>query len=353
VLPAWFPVVAAEPDEVVPDPLVLVIPDVFCDPAGGVPLGLLLGDELAGGDDAGGSADGDGDGEAEPVACGGGGVAVRDDVGQWVDFGLAAAVVVALAAEPVVVGVAVAAAEELTLPLAGVSGVALGLSLGLPVPADGEVGGGVGRVVAGVAELLGLADFGVPGAFGLAGGQDAAGAGPCCPVLVLVIPTPVPFGWPPPRDPLGRAELVVPEPVTVAVSWLISWPSGVSANTSATTNTAQAMPKAGRSSASRQSPRPSRPRRASARTPDTPEENARAKEAKERPPAWAGTDRTRARIRSRPSGRGSIWSATECSSRRRNSGKSCPEPSGPWPDRVMSPAPGRRAAPPSRGRCGS
>jgi hypothetical protein len=353
VLPAWFPVVAAEPDEVVPDPLVLVVPDVFCDPVGGVPLGLLLGGELAGGDDAGGS--GDGDGEAEPVACGGG-LAVCDDVGQWVDFGLAVAVVVALAAEPVVAGVAVAAAEELTLPLVGVSGVALGLSPGLPVTAGEEVGGGVGCVVAGVAELLGLADladFGVLDAFGLAEGQDAAGVGTRFPVLVPVIPTPVPFGWPPPRDPLGRAELVVPEPVTVAVSWLISWPSGVSANTSATTNTAQAMPKAGRSSASRQSPRPSRPRRASARKPDTPEENARAKEAKDRPPAWAGADRTRARIRSRPSGRGSIWSATECSSRRRNSGKSCPEPSGPWPDRVMSPAPVPSAGPPSRGRCGS
>lgn len=349
-----LPVVTTEPDEVVPDPLVLVVPEVFCDPAGGVPLGLPLGDELAGGDDAGES--GDGDGEAEPVACGGG-VAVRGDVAQWVDFGLAVAVVVAVVAEPVVAGVAVAAAEELTLPLAGVSGVALGLSLGLPVPVDGEAGGGVLCVVSGVAELLGLADlaeFGVLVAFGLTGGQDAAGDGTCGLVLLLVIPTPVPFGWPAPRDPPGGVELVVPEPVTVAVSWLMSWPSGVSANTSATTNTAQAMPKAGRSSASRQSPRPSRPRKASARTPDTPEENARATEAKERPPAWAGADRTRARIRSRPSGRGSIWSPTECNSRRRKSGKSCPEPpSGPWPDRVMSPAPVPSAGQPSPGRCDS
>jgi hypothetical protein len=39
--------------------------------------------------------------------------------------------------------------------------------------------------------------------------------------------------------------------------------------------------------------------------------------AAERPLAWADPDRTRARIRSSPSGRGSTWSAAACSVRRR------------------------------------
>lgn len=269
-----------------------------------------MGEGVAVGDDAGGSAAGDGFGEADPVGFGGG-VAVSDAVGQLVAFGLAVAVVLAVAgAELVAVAGAVAVPVAVALALAGVSGVALGLSLGLAVAEDGVVDGLADGVVDGVAELLGLADlldFGVSDAFGLAGGQEAAGVGVGRTVLALGMPTPPPFCWPAPRDPAEGAELVVPEPVTVAVSWLISWPSGVSANTRVIANTAQAMPKAGRSNASRQSPRRPRPRApAPDRAPATPPDKARTREARERPPARAGADFTRARIRSRPSERGSI-----------------------------------------------
>jgi hypothetical protein len=67
-----------------------------------------------------------------------------------------------------------------------------------------------------------------------------------------------------------------------------------------------------------------------------------------------GRDRILSRIRCRPSAAGSTWSAAACSSRRKNSAKSCPcLPSKPWPGLTMNPAPAPRAARPCPVRCGS
>ena len=343
--------------DVLSDPLVPATPDVFPDRPVGEPLGDRVGDEVVGGDDGLWSAVGDGFAVADRVPLG---LGVLDELAQLVGVGVPAARLLALAAVEVemavvAVPVAVEAGLGLALLLGGVCGLVSGLLLGLPLDGlfEGLTGGGVDWVLDWLGPA-GLGGVGVPAAAGLGERQDEPCAGVRCPELVLVAPTPPPLGWPAADPGAGDEELVVPEPATVAVSGPIECRSGGTASTTAMANTTQAMPRAGRSSASRQSP--SRPRRPRRRVPEPPERPCTndTNEAKERLRARAGADLTRARMRSRPSGRGSIWSAMSCSSRRRNSGKSRPGSlSGPWPGRVITPAPGRRGGRPCRGPCGS
>ena len=142
--------------------------------------------------------------------------------------------------------------------------------------------------------------------------------------------------------------------------------SGGSARTTPIANTAQAAARTGLSRPSRQSrgrcrERPLSPRADS--SPPRPAFQRPARPARNPPDAaerllrWAGPDRTRARIRSSPSGCGSTWSAAACSARRRYSPNSMG--SGPCgglpsnPDLVITRAPGPRAGRTCRARCGS
>jgi hypothetical protein len=348
--------VPADPGSVVvPDLPVLATPAVFPGPPVGEPLGVFVGDEVAD-EDGVGSAEGDGFREVDGVVFGLAVLAVPAVLAvleQLVGVAVLVVLVLAEADEALaVVPVVVAVELGLALLLGGVCGVVmLGLTLGLPVSAGGVVAGlVVGDVVGALDWLdwLGWADlraFGVPAAVGVDEWHEAAGVGLRGVGRLLVMPTPPPLGWPGADLGVLAEELVVPDPVTVAVRLPITWRNGGTANASAMMNVAQAMPRRGRSSPSRQSLfRP--------RLPDEAPERAWTNEAKDRLPVRAGADLTRARMRSRPSGRGSIWSATACSSRRRNSAKSRPgSPS--WPGRVITPSPGPRATRPSRGRCGS
>jgi hypothetical protein len=236
------------------------------------------------------------------------------------------------AAEPELAAAVAAAELELAaaavvwpLLLADTSGLAL--TLGLPLSVDGMPDGLVGGVVDGVCD--GLADAELPGlgvreVFARAEGQDAAGCGLLDAAPLAAAPVPSALTGPPPEG-AGVAWLLELWPVTDALSWPMAWRSGGTASAMAMANRAQARPRAGRSRPSRQSPvrRVPLPRRPRPRDPEDPESSW----AKERRPAWARPAEagpTRARIRSRPSGRGSTWSAAACSSRRTNSAKSCP-----------------------------
>jgi hypothetical protein len=176
---------------------------------------------------------------------------------------------------------------------------------------------------------------------------------------------------------------LVPLPELPLKAWLtalkpcaIIWRAGGTTDrTTPKANTATPMAKAGRSMASRQSLgrfggrcgagfvcsssragsmcRPRSPRRRQ-------KPAAKPAMASQRPSApvgrlaRAGRDRILSRIRCRPSVAGSTWSAAACSSRRKNSAKSCPFlPSKPRPGLTMNPAPAPRAARPCRVRCGS
>jgi hypothetical protein len=237
----WSPV-AADLD-VAADPLVLVTPDVPVPPAGGLP-GVPAGVGEAA-DDAGGSAVGDGFGEedpvAVPVACGGGGAAVlfgaavlvgaavSVELGQLVDVGPGVAerdwVNVALLTEAAaVVPVLGGAGVVLVLPLAGGVGEAVVEPLaGLLLPVDGGLVEGLADGDGdGVADGLGRAlrlDFGVLAVCRLAGVQDGPGVAVCRSLPVLVTGLAVGPACPAPR-PGALPEVVVPEPVTVAVNWL-------------------------------------------------------------------------------------------------------------------------------------
>jgi hypothetical protein len=327
-------------------PAVLPVPPDD-DPADGEVLGpSTVGDGLT---DGLASTEGDGLGEDLVVCLPGLAVAVALGQPVWVALGLALPDALA-AAEPeltegVTVGVAVAVLS-LALPVVLMSGLGLPVSVGLPVSADGLTGGLALTVVVSLPDGLGLVDLaGLRGFDVLAfGGVQGPGAFFGCllgPALLAV--TPAPLAWPPPGRPADAVALGEFCPVTDALSWLIAWRSGGTASAMPIANTAQAMPRAGRSSPmchSRLLPRRLwrlwRPWKSDDLL------------------AWAGPDRTRARIRSRPSARGSIGSAAACSSRRRKSAKSLPGlPSWLWPDRVIIPAPVPRAGQPCRGRCGS
>jgi hypothetical protein len=242
----------------VPDPSAL---DALPGPLAGELLGGPAGWDEAADDDGLGSVVGDGFAAADRVPLG----LAMDELAQLVGFGLAVRVLVVLAvadaeAEAELVDealavVSVAVELALALLLAGGCGLVLGLTLGLTLPADGVVEGLPSGVVDGVLDWAGrvvLPVVGVPDAAALTEGQDAAGAGVRCPGALLVMPTAPPLGWPGP-DPGALAELVVPEPVTVAVRVPIACRNGGTANATAMPTAAQATPRRGRSSPSRQS----------------------------------------------------------------------------------------------------
>ena len=150
---------------------------------------------------------------------------------------------------------------------------------------------------------------------------------------------------------------------------------GTTARTIPTTNTAMPAAKAGLSMASRQSRgrlvpscpagRPCAPvplaghsrRNRSATEPADrdakPETASQQAMTPMRCPAWVPRVRIFSRMRSRPSAPGSIWSAAACSSRRRNSPKSCPCLPSKRPGLTMSPVLAVRAARPCRVPYGS
>ena len=238
-------------------------------------------------------------------------------------------------------------------------GVSLVPPLGetVPEPADGTLG----------AALLDLADLDAP--------ADEEGGGQAVACALLWLADELEGTAPPFAEPAA-----LPEPARLGVSSLgleVEIPtadpsetrasrSGGSARTTPMANTAQAAARTGLSRPSRQSrgrcrewPLPPRaessPPRPAFQRPARPARNP--PDAAERLPTWAGPDRTRARIRSSPSGRGSTWSAAACSARRRYSPNSVG--SGPCgglpsnPDLVITRAPGPRAGRTCRARCGS
>jgi hypothetical protein len=342
LVPCAAPDSFADPAVLGETPLVLVpVPElppdpVDVDPPAGWLLGAWLGGELVG-DDALCPAEADVFGE-EGLAVFGFAVwvalvhCVEDDLGLAWREALAAAEAGVAVAVAVPVALAVAAAVPVS-PLLPADTSGLALAVGLPLSVDGLSEGLVGGVVDGVSE--GLADtelpgLGVPDVFGLADGQDAAGFGLLGAAPGAVAPGPRSLTGPPPEG-AGVAWLLELWPVTDALSVPIAWRSGGIASTTAMTNRAQARPSAGRSRPSRQSPvrRVPFPRRPRPEDPEAPKEagNPESSRVKERRLAWARLAEpcpTRARIRSSPSGRGSTWSAAACSSRRRNSAKSCP-----------------------------
>jgi hypothetical protein len=277
------------------------------------------------------------------------------------------AVLVALllaVAVAVAVAVVVPAAEALPLSLGltlvpSLPGVSLVLPLGGTVPE--AAGGTLGSALLDLADLDALAD------------EEGDGQAVACALLWLADelkgPAP-PFAEPaalPEPARLGVLSLGLEEEnPTADPSETRASRSGGSARTTPMANTAQAAARTGLSRPSRQSrgrcrerPLPPRadssPPRPAFQRPARPARNPPG--ARERRPAWAGPDRTRARIRSSPSGRGSTWSAAACSARRRYSPNSVG--SGPCggmpsnPDLVITRAPGPRAGRTCRGRCGS
>jgi hypothetical protein len=265
--------------------------------------------------------------------------------------------VVLSVAGAVVVPVAVAVSLGPVLSLAGLS---LGLLLVLPV-------GGLVTVLVGAGVALGVADVA-----GLAAADDEE-ADAHAVAVPLLWPAEARSWLPPPDEPAWLPDPAAPGPLplvleeeipTAEASWTKASRSGGNARTTPMANTAQAIARAGRSSPSRHSRGclPGWPSAAGSSCPPgnmfqrrtRPARNPqRAQGAIESLLAWAGLDRTRARIRSSPSGRGSTWSAAACSSRRKNSAKSCPCGGMPsWPGLLITPAPGRRAGRSCRGLCG-
>ena len=235
----------------------------------------------------------------------------------------------------------------------------LGLELGLAgaVGLAGELGGGVG----GVDEADGEDDE-IGEAAAEDCGQDEIGVG-WVGAGVVSDPAPPVRALPPPAAELDALGACWPSRAadTDEVSALRS--GAEAARTAPATKTAQASAIAGLISASRQSlarcwrPRPALwpgvlpwpPRRAfqrrtaSARKPELAGPEAALL-------AWTDPERTRARIRSRPSTLGSMWSAAACRERRRKSPKSFPCGGVPsWPDVTITPVPGPRAGPSCHG----
>ncbi len=280
---------------------------------------------------------------------------------------VAVAVLVALllaVAVALLVAEAVPVAEALSLP----DGLRVELPLaGLPLVPSLEL------LLAGeVCELsgaaLGFTDL--PGLADPAAGEEVDGHAVGFALLwlddALAGPTP-PFAelaaLPEPSR-LGAFPLALDDEIpTAEPSWTKASRSGGRARTTPMANTAQAAARTGLSSPSRQSRGRCRelPRRAAS---SLPRPVAHRPRPVRKPPgaavcllARAGPDRTRARIRSSPSGRGSTWSAAACSARRRYSPKSIgsgPCGGGPSnPDLVITLAPGPLAGRSCRGRYGS
>jgi len=154
-------------------------------------------------------------------------------------------------------------------------------------------------------------DGAVPAFFGASGEPgaddeheaDAAGLADAPPSATPDAPLPMAWPGPLPRGPAPPVELV-PE-ITADTPLASTERSGGTARATPMANRAHATPSAGRSSACGQS-RASR----GARRAWLPGRAGRPAAA------WAGPDRILARIRSRPSGRGSTQSTAACSSRR-------------------------------------
>jgi hypothetical protein len=287
-------------------------------------------------------------------------------------FALAEAVAVAVLA--LLLAVAVLVAESVGVAVAEALSLPDGLRLGLPlagvplVPSLGLLL--AGEVCEPSGDTLGFAGF-----VDLAAAADEDGQAVGCALLgladgALAGPAP-PFAEPaalPEPSRLGAFPLVLDDEMPTAdPSWMKASRSGGRARTTPMANTAQAAARAGLSSPSRQSrgrraplPRVGAPRAGS--SPPRPV-SQRPRPARKPPGAAAcllaraDPDRTRARIRSSPSGRGSTWSAAACRARRRYSPKSIgsgPGGGGPSnPDLVITLAPGPRAGRSCRGRCGS
>jgi hypothetical protein len=254
----------------------------------------------------------------------------------WRAFLLPVALVLAVAvAEPVAlavpvvlvlaVAVEVAVAVPVAVPVAEVLPLPLGLPLVATLPLGTLLDGAVPEPVGGTlgSALLDLADLGAL-AGEVADVQAVAGAllwlageleGPAPPPLAEPATLPAPFrlGVPP----LGLEE-VIP---TADESETKASRSGGRARTTPMANTAQAAARAGLSSPSRQSrgrclarPLPPRARSSPPRPESAPPRPVfqRPARAARKPPAaaerllaWAGPVRTRARMRSSPSGCGS------------------------------------------------
>jgi hypothetical protein len=266
------------------------------------------------------------------------------------------------------VGVAVALAGVVAVLVAAVL-----LSLGLAVPLAESLAGLVVPLAGELStdppgEAFGLT--GLPELDGLAAAIDEGLGGHVVAVPLLEPAAVPPEPTAPPPVPIWVAEpAALPAPPlllegeenpTAEPKWTRVSRSGGNARTTPMANTAQATASAGRSSPDRQGwgrPRPGSsapPRSAFQRRTRSARKPPAAPDAFEGLLPWVGPDRTRARIRSSPSGRGSTWSAAACSSRRKNSANSGPCGGMPsCPGLVITPAPGPRAGRPCRGRCGS
>jgi len=238
-------------------------------------------------------------------------------------FALAEAVAVA-----VLVAESVAVAEALSLP----DGLRLELPLaGVPLVPSLELLL-AGEVCDSSGDALGFAGF---VGLGVAADEDDDGQAVGCALLGLAGDAPAgpapplaePAALPEPSR-LGAFPLALDDEIPTAdPSWTKASRSGGRARTTPIANTAQAAARTGLSSPSRQSrgrraplPRVGPPRAGS--SPPRPV-SQRPRPARKPPGAAAclvaraDPDRTRARIRSSPSGRGSTCSAAACSARRR------------------------------------
>jgi hypothetical protein len=243
-------------------------------------------------------------------------------------------------------------ALDVAVPLALLVGLVLLAALALPLDSPGEgltVEPGEAPDAVDVADVVGLGLVGV--AAGDDCGHDVIGDGRWCRAAAVEEYTPPPPAaawplWP------GAAELVaplelIPSKADATDELSACRSGGTEAMTTPIANTAQATAIAGLIRPTRQSrcgPRRDWPpavplRRAFQRrtiSASTPADAARA--------VLVRAVLVRARIRSRPSGCGSTWSAAACSARCRNSSKSCPGDGLPsWRGRTLTPAPGRHA----------
>ena len=239
-----------------------------------------------------------------------------------------------LVADPVARAVAFAVAVAVPVAVVVPVAVPVGVAVWLAPPA------GL------VAELAG-ATLGVTDLVGLAVGEEAvaaageevgghAGALALLRPLVLLVGLITPFDEAPrglEPDPLrlGGALVLCEEMPVTWPSWIRASRVGGSARATPMANTAHAAARTGRSSPSRQSrgwrrafpvlsrpgPVRSRPSRPAFQRPLRPPRKPPARPAPACLLAWADPDRTRARIRWRPSGCGSTWSAAACRAWRR------------------------------------
>lgn len=228
---------------------------------------------------------------------------------------------------PVAVAVLVAVAVPVAVLVAVAVPVAVVVLVGVAVP---ELAG----VAFGVTDLPGSAVADVVAAAGEEVDGHAVALGLLWPLVVLPgLLAPLdepPNGLEPVPARLGVPLLLFEMPATWPI-WTRASRVGGSARATPTANTAHATARAGRSNPSRQSrgrrrasPAPSRPGPVLSRS--SRPAFQRSLRAPRKPPtcptpacllAWADPDRTRARIRSRPSGPGSTWSAAACRAWRR------------------------------------